>query len=76
MTEKLSAILPGTVENIIQSAPPSQPEKAQIAVEEADHLLAEIRIANTLTDETGEAVHLKRGDKVQVTVKSKADTAA
>jgi hypothetical protein len=76
MTENLSATLPGTVENIIEPSPPSQPEKAQIAVEGADHLLTEIRIENALTDDNGEAVRLKPGDKVQVTVKSKGGTAA
>ena len=76
MTEKLSATLPGTVENVIRSSAPSQPERAQIAVEGADHLLAEIRIENTLTDDNGEAVRLKPGAKVQVTVKSKDGVAA
>jgi len=32
---------------------PSEPEKAQIAIHGADHLYREVRIENTLTDETG-----------------------
>jgi hypothetical protein len=68
MSEKPSAKLPGTVERIIPSPFPSQPEKAQIAVEGADHLYREIRIENTLVDENGEEVRLKAGAHVEVTV--------
>ena len=73
MTEKPSAILPGTVEKIIKSPFPSEPEKAQIAVEGADHLYKEIRIENSLTDEHGETVHLKQGAEVKVTVEAEPD---
>jgi hypothetical protein len=61
MNEKPSAILPGTVEKIIKSPIPNEPEKAQIAVEGADHLYREIRIDNTLTRENGDEVSLKPG---------------
>jgi hypothetical protein len=54
MKEKPGAILPGTVEKIIKSPIPNEPEKAQIAVEGADHLYREIRITNTLTSENGD----------------------
>ena len=70
MTEKPSATLPGTVEKIIKSPHPSQPEKAQIAVEGADELYKEIRIANNLVDENGDEVRLKQGAKVEVTVEA------
>jgi hypothetical protein len=70
MTEKPSATLPGTVEKIIRSPHPSDPEKAQIAVEGADELYKEIRIANHLTDENGDQVRLKQGAKVEVTVEA------
>jgi hypothetical protein len=73
MTEKPSATLPGTVEKIIKSPFPSEPEKAQIAVEGADHLYKEIRIENTLTDENGETVHLKPGADVKVTVEAEPE---
>jgi hypothetical protein len=53
MNERPSAILPGTVEKIIKSPIPDEPEKAQIVVEGADHLYREIRIDNTLTTENG-----------------------
>jgi len=70
MTEKPSATLPGTVEKIIKSPHPSEPEKAQIAVEGADELYKEIRIVNNLTDENGDEVRLKQGAKVEVTVEA------
>jgi hypothetical protein len=68
MTPKPSATLPGTVEKIIKPPHPNAPEKAQIAVEGADHLYKELRIENNLTDENGNEVHLKQGAKVDVTV--------
>ena len=72
MTEKPSATLPGTVEKIIKSPFSSEPDKAQIAVEGADHLYREIRIDNTLTRENGEEVSLKPGAQVEVTVEAEA----
>jgi hypothetical protein len=68
MTEKPSVTLPGTVEKIITPSHPSEPEKAQIAVEGADDLYREIRIENSLTDENGDKVRLKKGAEVEVTV--------
>jgi hypothetical protein len=68
MTDKPNVTLPGKVEHIIRSTHPSEPEKAQIAVEGADDLYKEIRIENTLTDENGRTVRLKKGAEVEVTV--------
>ena len=73
MNEKPSAILPGTVEKIIKSPIPNESEKAQIAVEGADHLYREIRIDNTLTRENGDEVSLKPGAQVEVTVEAEAE---
>lgn len=73
MSEKPSAVLPGTVDKIIKSPFPSQPEKAQITVEGGDHLYREIRIDNTLTNENGEEVSLKPGAHVELTVAAEAD---
>ena len=70
MTEKPSSTLAGTVEKIIPSPHPSVPERAQIAVEGADHLYREIRIENTLTGEDGEEVKLKPGAEVDVIVEA------
>jgi hypothetical protein len=72
MSAKPSAILPGTVEKIIKSPVPSEPEKAQITVEGGDHLYREIRIENTLTNDKGEEVSLKAGAHVEVTVEADA----
>jgi hypothetical protein len=44
MPEQTSSTLHGTVEKIIKSSDPSEPEKAQIAIENADKLYREIRI--------------------------------
>jgi hypothetical protein len=70
MPEKPSVTLPGTVEKIIESPHPSVPEKAEIAVEEADDLYREIRIENTLTDENGKKVRLKEGAEVEITIEA------
>ncbi len=68
MSDKPTAILPATVEKIIKAPHPSMPEKAQIAIEGADHLYREIRIDNSLVDENGDEVRLKQGAQVEVTV--------
>ncbi|MGA8272059.1 MAG: hypothetical protein WB919_10925 [Candidatus Sulfotelmatobacter sp.] len=76
MSEKPSTTLPATVEKIIKPMFPSEPEKAQIAVQGADHLYRELRIENILTDENGDKVKLKPGVEVEVTIAADAaDTA-
>ncbi len=70
MNEKPSASIPGTVDKIIKSRLPHEPDKAQITVVGADHLYREIRIDNALTNENGEEVSLKRGDHVEVIVEA------
>jgi hypothetical protein len=69
--EQPSTRMPGTVKKIILARPPSQPEKAQIAVHGADHRHRDLRIENTLTDEHGEDVKLKKGAHVDITVTAK-----
>jgi hypothetical protein len=66
--EQPSATMSGTVDKIIPALRLSQPEKAQIAVEEADHRHRDIRIENSFTDENGDQVRLKKGAQVEVTV--------
>lgn len=73
MSDKPSTTLPATVEKIIKSPSPSVPEKAQIAVEGADHLYRELRIENTLVDENGDKVHLKQGADVEVTIEAEPE---
>jgi hypothetical protein len=76
MSEKASTTLPATVEKIIKSPLPNEPEKAQISVEGADHLYRELRIENTLTDQNGERVRLKPGAEVEVTIAADANDLA
>jgi hypothetical protein len=70
--EKPAVILAGTVEKIIPSNS-FAPEKAQISVEDAEHLYREIRIENTLQDENGKKVGLKPGAHVEVTIEAKKE---
>ena len=66
--EQPSTTMPGTVDKVIPSPGPSQPEEAQIAVDKADRPQRHFRIENTLTDEHGDEVKLKKGAHVEVTV--------
>jgi hypothetical protein len=66
--EQPSVTMPGKVDKIIPSSRPSQPEKAQIAVEGADQRHRDLRFENTLTDEHGDDVKHKKGAHVEVTV--------
>jgi hypothetical protein len=70
MPEKPNVTLPGTVEKIIPSSHPSEPEKAQISVKDGDDLYKEIRIENALQDEDGNEVALREGAEVEVTVEA------
>jgi len=66
--ERPSTTMPGTVGRIIPSRRPSLPENAQIAVEGPGHRNQDLSIENTLTDEHGEDVKLKKGALVDITV--------
>jgi hypothetical protein len=68
MSENPSTTLAATVEKIIKPVYPTEPEKAQLAVEGADHLYRELRIENTLTDENGDKVRLKQGAEVELII--------
>ena len=69
--QKATTTLPGKVERVIKSHPQSgEPEKAQIAVEGADHLYREIRVPNSLVDGDGKKVKLKQGAEVDVTIEA------
>ena len=72
--EHPSTIMSGTVDKIIPSPRPSQPEKAQISLEGADRRYRNIRIKNTLTDEHGDDVRLEKGTHVEVTVTAEPKT--
>jgi len=66
--------LRGKVQKIIRPRHPSEPERAQIDVQEAEDLYREIRVRNELTDGDGEKAALKEGAEVDVIVE--ADTNA
>ena len=66
--EQPSIARPGIVDKINSSPRPSQWEKAQISVDGADQRHRELRIENTLTDEYGDDVRLKKGARVQIVV--------
>jgi hypothetical protein len=68
IAEPPSVSLPGTVEKIISPPRPTQPEKAQIAVDGAERRHRDLRIENALIDEHGDDVKLKKGAHVEVTV--------
>jgi hypothetical protein len=72
--EQPSTTMPGTVNKIIPSPRPSQPEKAQIGVDRNDHRHRDLRIENTLTDERGDNVKLKKGAHVEVKVTAEPKT--
>jgi hypothetical protein len=65
-----STTRPGTVDKIIPPRP-SRPEKAQTAVDRADHRHRDLRIRNSLTNENGDEVQLKKGAHLEVTVAAK-----
>ena len=70
MKRKPKTTKPGTVKKVIQHPDPREPEKAEIAVEGADHLYREIRFENRLEDGDGKNVKLKQGAHVNVTVEA------
>jgi hypothetical protein len=56
------------VDKIIPAPRPSLPEKAQVAVDGSDYVHRDLRIEDSLTDEHGDEVKLKKGARVEVTV--------
>jgi hypothetical protein len=69
-----STSMPGTVIEIIPSRRAGKPESAQIALDVAEKQHRDFRIENTLTDEHGKDVKLKKGAPVEVTVTSKDES--
>jgi hypothetical protein len=74
--DKPSVTLTGTVEKVIPAPHPAIPEKAQIAVEDADHMYRELRIENSLEDENGNHVRLRQGAEVDVTIEADTEDTA
>jgi hypothetical protein len=74
VVERPSTTMPGTVDKIIPSRRRSQPEKAQIGVDKAARRYRNLRIENSLTDENGDEVKLKKGAHVEVTIAAEGET--
>jgi hypothetical protein len=73
-TDKPNVTMPGRVEKIIESSYPREPQKVEISIDAPDALYREIRIENTLTDENGDEVSLKKGAEVDVTIEAEKDS--
>jgi hypothetical protein len=71
IVEQPSTTVGGTVDKIIATHNPNKTDKAQIAVDGPERRHGELRIENSLTDENGDDVKLKKGARVAVTVTSK-----
>jgi hypothetical protein len=71
IAEPPSTTLTGTVKEIIRARIPSDPEKAVIVLDGTKKRYRTIRIENTLIDEHGADVSLKKGAHVEVTVTTK-----
>ena len=63
----------GKVQKVIEPALPSEPEKAQIGIGEAEELYREIRVENVVTDEKGKNARLKVGADVDVVIEADTD---
>jgi hypothetical protein len=68
IAESPSTTIPGTINKIIQPRIRTNPEMAQIVLEGPENQYRSLRIDNTLTDEHGDDVSLKKGAHVEVTI--------
>jgi hypothetical protein len=66
--------VPATVVKIVPSDRASHPQKAEIAVDWAVRPYRDLRIENSLTNEHGDEVRLKKGVHVDVTITAKEDS--
>ena len=66
--------LHGTVDKIIEPTHPSQKEKAQIDIKEADDLYREVRVENVLNDDQGKKKRLEEGEEVDVILEADSDS--
>jgi hypothetical protein len=72
VTNDASVTLPATVEKVLP-AKSTEPEMIQISVDGCDKLYSELRVENTLKNESGESVTLKRGAHIEVTINADSD---
>jgi hypothetical protein len=74
MTDIVKTTKPGVVENIVRSVDPSEPEKAEIHIPEADPLYQELRIPNSLRDARGNEVQVEKDAAVEVHIEAHKDS--
>jgi hypothetical protein len=70
MTTNAKTTKPGTVKRIVPSFDSREPDKAEIHVHDTEPLYEELRIPNSLTNEDGEEVKLKKGAEVEVHIEA------
>jgi hypothetical protein len=63
----------GTVKNILPSFDPREPDKAEIHIPDAEPLYQELRVPNSLRDQKGEEVQLKKGAELEVHIEADKD---
>jgi len=68
ISKQPSISMPGTVEKIVPAQNTSEAEKVDISIAEGHQPSQALRIENTLTDEHGDEVRLKRGAHVDITI--------
>jgi len=73
MAKKPKVTKPAAVKKIIKSPIPREPEKAEIEVQDADHLYKDVRIENKLEDQAGHKRKFKEGAKLSVTIEADID---
>jgi hypothetical protein len=66
--EPATTTVPGTVTDIIHSRHSGKPDSAQIVLDVEEKLNRNFRIENSLTDEHGDDVKLKKGAPVEIPV--------
>ena len=67
---RASVTLIGYVDRILPPVHPALPERAQIVIEEADHMYREIRVENRLDGVKGKPCRLKVGEEVDVRIEA------
>ena len=72
--KKQWAKLHGTVQKVIPPRLPSEPEKIEIVIYEADPLYKEIRVENNLVDQAGKRAILKAGSAVDILLEADLDS--
>lgn len=63
----------GTVQKVIKSLHPQQPEQAHIELQEGEDLYREIRVDNVVSDEHGQKARIKTGAEVDVIIEADSD---